>query len=333
MAPAAEFKVVRVNRPVAYRKSATLIAAAPCCPDQAGGYDYKLCLLRRGGKGTFKHGVVFPGGASEAVDAEVCAAACPGQAPDAPASPNPLDTLRMRVCAVREAFEEAGAQVFTKPLGDAAGAWRAAMQDRAGAYKDLVEKAGTAPAVDRLHFWCSFITPEVEASRMKKGGFETAFFATVLEHHQIGGDGAAAGMSCCAQETTELLWLTPREALRAHAAGTIRLFPPQWAVLRQLEPVARRADIAAAAASPARALFRDHVIKPYVLVPAGGPEAKDAGVWAAYPGDALHPDYPHPGGVNRLRLRPLPYDTVSNLPGTLRIPPAEKKDQTKKARL
>ena len=293
------------------RCSSTLIIAAPFA--NAGAYDYKVCLLKRDGKGTFKNAYVFPGGVLEDVDHAISDRHFKGfggsKSPMDPLSPNRFDTVAMRVCAVREAFEESGAQAFTTTV---APAWRQRVAEDSQAYLRMCEEELSLPSVGNLHFWYSFITPDSEARRMKKGGFATAFYLTVL-------DADVEGMECCGTETTRLVWVTPQEALQQYEAGEISMFPPQWTIMKELEPVHRRAELPALAASEQRTLLRDHVIKPYVLKPddMDAPAAKGK-VVMAYPGDELHPDYPVEGGQHRLVLSVLskePFVRATNLDG------------------
>ena len=302
---------------IPFRKSATLIIAAPFQRTEATGCDYKICLLKRPGRGTFKNAYVFPGGAHEAVDNTITAKMMQGVKVSHQTT-NSLDTMPMRVCAVREAFEEAGAQVLSKPVD--ADKWRSLVDHDANVFEKLLTEEAVSPAVERLLFWCSFITPDSEAMRMKKGGFETAFYLVVLDEAQ------KSGLACDGTENVTMAWLSPKEALEAHRVGEISLPPPQWTVLTEMLEHPDLAGLPDHAVSPNRALVRDHVIKPYLLDPQNDPSYEATGIWLAYPGDELHPQYVGAkGAVNRLNIRPkTPYTKKCNVPEGTRLALAAK---------
>eukprot|EP00659_Diplonema_papillatum_P000877 gene877-1353_t len=243
-----------------WRRSASVIVACPieafetpswCAKGKEQQADYRVCLMKRSEGASFMGSTsVFPGGALD--DEDIAFAA--GVLHD-PATAS-------KVCAVRESFEEAGA-VFVKPYPtEYPVAWRDRAKTDATAFFEMVDALGVLPDVDAMHFWCSFTTPDAVAVRMERGGFMTDFFATTVtrpQAHQFTSDQT---------ETSDLVWLTPDEALRAHASRAINLPPPQWVVFDELSKnVCNLSDLASYAASPQRSLIRDHDIKPYVLLP------------------------------------------------------------------
>ena len=93
---------------------------------------------------------------------------------------------------------------------------------RVAAVRELTEEANLAVTVDDLLPIAHWVTPEIEIRR-----YDTRFFLTMLPDGQEArhDDG----------ETTELAWLTPTGAVDRCRRGKIRLPPPTWTTLRQLE--------------------------------------------------------------------------------------------------
>jgi len=284
-----------------WRLSASVVVAAPesSVPKNdlsAGlvGHDYKICLVRRAARSSFMPDVmVFPGGAVEAKDARNA-----GQlfgAEDLEAT--------LRCAAVREVFEESGIGIF-EPVDRVHNAvnWRQAVTADASKLPELCRAEGLKPAIRALKPWCSFVTPDFEHQRMKKGGFYTHFFVWVAPPGEQMSKALADG-----QETTSLVWLAPDEALAAQATGKIALAPPQWYIFKELaENCPRISGISSYAESSLRALQRDYPIKPFPGPIADNEAeafrsrtaAKDANVLSlAYPGDETHNVFPGPAGA------------------------------------
>lgn len=93
---------------------------------------------------------------------------------------------------------------------------------RVAAVRELQEEAGLEVDVDALHPMAHWVTPAIEIRR-----FDTRFYLTVVPE----GQRAVEDMG----EITAHAWLTPGEALRQAQAGHIRLPPPTWTTLRQIE--------------------------------------------------------------------------------------------------
>eukprot|EP01062_Namystynia_karyoxenos_P056252 TRINITY_DN47220_c0_g1_i1.p2 TRINITY_DN47220_c0_g1~~TRINITY_DN47220_c0_g1_i1.p2 ORF type:complete len:358 (+),score=114.98 TRINITY_DN47220_c0_g1_i1:83-1075(+) len=281
-------------RPTApWRLSASVVVAAhsadvPPSPQKfrlpQTSCDYRICMVRRNAKASFMpDALVFPGGAVDSADAAVAAELLAGGGgPDA----------AIRLAAVRETFEESGV-LLAQPspqLSEAESAeWRRRVGRKAAELKAFCQKFHCTPCTERLHYWCSFVTPDFEAARVKKGGFDARFYLCVaasgeLRHHA--SDKA---------ETTELLWLTPEEAVAACHNGTVYMAPPQFVILNELCGHTAIAGLAAAAAAPSRRIQRDYPTKPEVAVSA----AKTA--LLVLPGDEIHSVWPGGTGArNRI---------------------------------
>jgi 8-oxo-dGTP pyrophosphatase MutT (NUDIX family) len=93
---------------------------------------------------------------------------------------------------------------------------------RVAAVRELAEEANLTVTVDDLLPIAHWVTPEIEIRR-----YDTRFFLAVLPPGQEARHDEG--------ETTELAWLTPSGAIDRCRRGAIRLPPPTWTTLRQLE--------------------------------------------------------------------------------------------------
>ena len=120
----------------------------------------------------------------------------------------------LKFAAVREVFEESGVWLFEgggRPSSrEEAKAWRGKVHESAGAAAAMMEHFGCRPAFSKLHRWCSFQTPDVEAVKLKKGGFDTAFYVAACTDDDL--DHLDADQA----ETTMMCWLSPHEV---HSLG------------------------------------------------------------------------------------------------------------------
>lgn len=99
---------------------------------------------------------------------------------------------------------------------------------RMAAVRELQEEAGVCLAVDDLHPFAHWVTPEIETRR-----FDTRFFlARMPEGQEATHDGG---------ETAALEWLSPAEAIARFQRRELMLPPPTWTSIRQL---AKRRSIA-----------------------------------------------------------------------------------------
>ena len=125
--------------------------------------------------------------------------------------------LALWVAAVRELFEEAGlllaedASGAPLDLSDPARAahfeaMRTEVQQGRLSLAALARREGLRLVADRLFYFSRWITPATSPRR-----YDTRFFLAELPSGQTAGH--------CQIETTDGLWITPREALARHARG------------------------------------------------------------------------------------------------------------------
>jgi 8-oxo-dGTP pyrophosphatase MutT (NUDIX family) len=185
----------------------------------------QVFLLRRHRKSSFMSDTfVFPGGKVD-----------------------PADGGSAEVAAMRELYEEAGV-LFTDPVlaADRREAWRARLLADQATFADLLRDEHTAPARKHLHYWSRWITPSAEPKR-----FDATFFVAELPAGQT--------PSFDRKETVDELWISPADALARHAAGEIKLPPPQ---LRTLSEMTAFPDLAALVAESERRIDKQHPILP-----------------------------------------------------------------------
>jgi 8-oxo-dGTP pyrophosphatase MutT (NUDIX family) len=93
---------------------------------------------------------------------------------------------------------------------------------RRAAVRELREEASVSMEVDALSPIAHWVTPEIEIRR-----YDTRFFLGVMPPGQEARHDEG--------EMTDLAWCSPSEALDRCRRGAMRLPPPTWTVLRQLE--------------------------------------------------------------------------------------------------
>lgn len=257
------------------RDAATVILVR----DVDGGME--VFLLRRNLDSDFVGGAyVFPGGAVDEVDRQGdLAEVCHGLSDDAASQRLGLPSggLAFWVAAVRECFEEAGV-LLAVPAGagdgplvsftDEAVAQRFRLHRKAvdSGERRLVEVCrteGLELAVDRIHYFSHWITPEGPPRR-----YDTRFFVAAAPPEQVPLHDD--------RETIASVWLPPEEALRRHQRGELDLILP---TIKNLEAIARF-DTSASLLAAAASTLEVPAIEP-LLVP--GPGGK---VRILLPGDA-----------------------------------------------
>jgi 8-oxo-dGTP pyrophosphatase MutT (NUDIX family) len=179
--------------------------------------------------------LVFPGGSVDPGDHEIAGA------PELCEGGGGLDAqaLAFRIAAIRETFEESGI-LLAKPSGskellsvaraaEIVAAFRAAADKDKGFLKILTDN-GIVLTLDELVPYAHWITPEGMPKR-----FDTHFFLAAAPPEQV---GAHDGL-----ESTDSIWISPREALAGGDSGRFKLpFP----TTRNLIKLAKHRTVAAA---------------------------------------------------------------------------------------
>jgi 8-oxo-dGTP pyrophosphatase MutT (NUDIX family) len=163
--------------------------------------------------------LVFPGGSVDAGDREI------GTQPNLYSGGDGLDpdTLAFKIAAIRETFEESRI-LLARPRGSSdliaaakasaiADQHRDALNEGKVKFANIIAENDLELALDLLVPYAHWITPE----GMKKR-FDTWFFLAEAPPEQVGmHDG---------KESTDSIWLSPREALEGGASGRFTLpFP------------------------------------------------------------------------------------------------------------
>ncbi|MBR0692590.1 NUDIX hydrolase [Bradyrhizobium lablabi] len=182
--------------------------------------------------------LVFPGGSFDENDMEIAANPAlysGGEGLDA-------NALGFRIAAIRETFEESGILLArrrgAKELIDAKLATEIAVAHRADlnegkiSFLRVLSDNGMLLALDELMPYAHWITPEGMPKR-----FDTWFFLAAAPPEQLGGhDG---------KESTDSIWVSPREALEGGETGRFKLpFP----TTRNLIKLGKQASVMAALA-------------------------------------------------------------------------------------
>nr|XP_056718539.1 acyl-coenzyme A diphosphatase NUDT19 [Euleptes europaea] len=243
--------------------------AASSSSSASAPFDYEVLLLRRSPRSAFLPSAhVFPGGAADAADFSAeWLELLPGGGPGRPRAGGPRPPLfaaerpelgsplpgdvALRICAIRETFEEAGVLLLApadagRPEAAAAGGggparllpaerlppaaelaeWRRRVQRQPGAFLQLCRHLRCAPNIWALHEWSNWLTPVGRAGR---GGrrYDTAFFLCCL------GQGPPPASHDRA-EVTACQWTKPSEAIELFKSQDIWIAPPQFYELCRL---------------------------------------------------------------------------------------------------
>jgi 8-oxo-dGTP pyrophosphatase MutT (NUDIX family) len=97
-----------------------------------------------------------------------------------------------------------------------------ALAFRLAAVRELEEEASVRVSPDDLVLIAHWVTPEIEIRR-----YDTRFFLVRLPAGQTARHDES--------ETTELAWMTPREAIARCERGEIMLPPPTWTTLKRMQ--------------------------------------------------------------------------------------------------
>ena len=163
--------------------------------------------------------LVFPGGSVDKGDNEIIADSTlysGGEGMDA-------GELSFRIAAIRETFEESGillarpkgskALIDAKHAGEIETAHRAALCESKTTFLKVLTENNLLLALDELVPYAHWITPEGMPKR-----FDTWFFLAAAPPDQLGAhDG---------KESTDSIWVSPRDALEGGETGRFKLpFP------------------------------------------------------------------------------------------------------------
>ena len=201
----------------------------------------EVFLLKRHEKSSFMGGnFVYPGGRVDRNDGslEICSL-CKGITPEEAyqifgESIPPDESFAHWVAGIRELFEEAGVLLAYDQSGNPFILKNPAERERFLNYRNLLQKDKLTIcqlaqeekillALDQLHYYGHWITPEARSER-----FDTRFF---LARHPIGQEATYDQ-----KETTVGIWLNPKEALEENLRGEVILSPP---TLKTLEDLSR----------------------------------------------------------------------------------------------
>src|ERR1700755_2151180 len=207
--------------------------------DNAAAGEIEVFMMVRHYEIDFNSGaLVFPGGSVDKNDREIIAH------PELYTGGAGLDAaaLSFRIAAIRETFEESGillarpkgsnALIDAKRAGEIEAAHRADLNDRKTTFLQVLTDNGMLLALDELVPYAHWITPEGMPKR-----FDTWFFLVAAPPDQLGAhDG---------RESTDSIWVSPREALEGGESGRFKLpFP----TTRNLIKLGKQGSVAAALA-------------------------------------------------------------------------------------
>lgn len=142
------------------------------------------------------------------------------------------DTRTLKLCALRETFEECGMLLEdgVRDLRDRR-AWRDRVHANGNDFIELAKSRNSRLLIEDLTPFSRWITPRFRPKR-----WDTFFFAVILEP---GFAKAAIRASADGSETVQAVWLAPDEAIRRGLLPTtdpdaIELHPPQFFQLAEL---------------------------------------------------------------------------------------------------
>ncbi|MBV8917163.1 NUDIX hydrolase [Bradyrhizobium sp.] len=209
--------------------------------DSTAAAEIEVFMMVRHHQIEFNSGaLVFPGGSVETGDQAIVERGelySGGEGLDAA-------SLSFRIAGIRETFEESGI-LLARPKGLAAlidaaragaieAAHRAALNERKITFLDVLIANDLRLALDALVPYAHWITPEGMPKR-----FDTWFFLAAAPPDQLGAhDG---------RESTDSIWVSPREALAGGDSGRFKLPFPTMRNLIKLGKQARVADALAEA--------------------------------------------------------------------------------------
>ena len=202
---------------------------------------FEVFLLKRHEKSSFMGGnYVYPGGRVDREDGslEMCSFS-KGITPDGAQkifgrAVSPEESFAHWIAGIRELFEEAGVLLAYDQTGQLLQLkdrgerekfllYRESLQKNKISICEIAQKEDLLFALDQLHYYAHWITPEARSER-----FDTRFF---LIRYPLGQEA-----SHDQKETTAGAWLPPRKALEENLTGEVVLSPP---TLKTIEDLSR----------------------------------------------------------------------------------------------
>jgi 8-oxo-dGTP pyrophosphatase MutT (NUDIX family) len=198
----------------------------------------EVFMVRRHSGTAFRGAHVFPGGRVDASDGGSATENwCDGldHADRQLSELSAHEARAFHVAAVRELFEEAGVLLARAAPDrfvsladvDAHGRfthYRADVHAGTRPLRWIAERESLRLALDTLVLFSHWVTPPLPIEGRR---FDTRFFVTRVPIDQVPAHDD--------RETTDGVWLTPAEAIRAARRREIVLPPPTWVTLRELE--------------------------------------------------------------------------------------------------
>ena len=202
---------------------------------------FEVFLLKRHEKSSFMGGnFVYPGGRVDRDDGslEICSFSKGITFDEAHkilgGTTSPEESFAHWIAGIRELFEEAGVLLAYDQEGNLFQIRNQDEQAKFLSYRESLQKGVLTAckmaqkekllfALDQLHYYAHWITPEARSER-----FDTRFF---LARYPSGQDA-----SHDQKETTAGIWITPQKALEENLKGEVFLSPP---TLKTLEDLSR----------------------------------------------------------------------------------------------
>lgn len=216
------------------RPAATIILVREAKPS------YEIFMLKRTSRASFASGMfVFPGGRVDSDDhlhKYDHVRFGPTEAQGAQVSALGDEWRGYWIAAIRETFEEAGLMLayhgddmvaFDDPVQrERFAAYRPSLHSGSVSLLEICQQEGLRLAVDQIHFYNRFVTPEGRPRR-----FDTRFFIAAAPEAQTGQHDD--------KETVDSIWITPQDALARNQAKEFDLMN---VTRMQLEWLAEYAD-------------------------------------------------------------------------------------------
>ena len=208
---------------------------------------FEVFLVRRHDASAFMGGnYVYPGGAVDPADQSpdvlpFCRGLSPEETSEILGVSHPEESVAYWIASIRELFEEAGILLGCGAEGEILSSLTHIGQEKLFHYRDslhrkdlslihLAQQERFFLALDQLHYYAHWITPEARSIR-----FDTRFFVALLPSGQEASHDR--------KETTHGLWITPRQALEGNSEKKLVLSPPTLITLEDLSRFGSVADL------------------------------------------------------------------------------------------